>query len=147
MREFKTIREVFDYAIKRETDACLFYKQMASRVEKAEVRTAIKNLALDEQRHKMKLEAVRDGEIELDGEEVGSLFVEDPVEDARPYGEMSYKELLAFAIRKEAAAYQLYEKAAGLAKRKDIKELFLLLKQEETQHKLLLEVEYDQTAL
>jgi len=143
MRNFKSIREIFDYAIEREAEAHVFYKQMAPRMEKAEVRKALENFSLDEYQHKIRLEAFRDKEVEPCIEEVGNLYLADSIEDVKPYAEMSYTELLAYAIRKENEAFRLYEEAAGLSKRKDVKELFLLLRQEEAQHKLKLEVEYD----
>ncbi|MHC4288101.1 MAG: ferritin family protein, partial [Planctomycetota bacterium] len=59
--------------------------------------------------------------------------------------EMSYKELLAFAIKQEDAAQKLYAKLAQVTKRDKVKELFTLLAQEEARHKLNLEFEYDLT--
>ena len=143
MKNFKSIREIFDYAIEREVEAQFFYKQIAPRMKKAEVREAIKNFAVDEYRHKVRLEAARDGVIGLAKEEVGDLFIANSIKEVKPYAEMSYKELLAFAIKKEDEACELYGRTAQLARREDVKELFLLLAQEEAQHKLKLEVEYD----
>ena len=117
-RYLRTIRDILDYAIEQEEEANRFYKHLAQDVEKEELRAVLEDFAIDEARHKLRLEGVRDGE-------------------------MDYKELLAFAIKKEAKAEQLYTKLAQLTKREHIKELFTLLAQEEARHKFNLEFEYD----
>ena len=58
---------------------------------------------------------------------------------------MSYPELLEFAIQKEAHAEQLYLKLAAATKRDKVRDMFTLLAQQEAQHKLNLEIEYDLT--
>ena len=142
-RYLRTVRDVLDYAIEQEDEAVKFYKHLAQDVEKPELRAALEDFALDEARHKLRLEGVRDGEIELTPEEIGSLDLADTLEAVTLRRNMSYKELLAFAIKKEVEAEQLYTKLAQLTKRRVFKELFTLLAQEEARHKFNLEFEYD----
>jgi len=134
---------VLDYAIEQEDEAHRFYKHLAQDMEKAEMRAALEDFAVDEARHKLRLEAVRDGDIELTPEEVGSLDLADTIQGVTLRRNMSYKELLAFAIKNEAKAEQLYTKLARLTKRQSMCRLFTLLAQEEARHKFNLEFEYD----
>jgi rubrerythrin len=143
MKNFKTIRDILDYAIEKEAEANSFYNHLAQDVEKAELRAELENFAVDELQHKLRLEAVRDGRIELTEEEIGSLHIAESIDDVKLRRNMSPKELLAYAIKQEDAAQRLYSQMAQLAKQDDVKELFTLLAQEEAQHKLNLEIEYD----
>ena len=129
MKNFQTIRDILDYAIEKEAEANSFYNHLAQDVKKAELRAELENFAIDELQHKLRLEAVRDGRIEVHRAMI--MIDESP------------KELLAYAIKQEDAAQRLYSQMAQLAKRDDVKELFTLLAQEEARHKLNLEIEYD----
>ena len=143
MKNFQTIRDILDYAIEKEAEANSFYNHLAQDVKKAELRAELENFAVDELQHKLRLEAVRDGRIELTEEEIGSLHIAESIDDVKLRRNMSPKELLAYAIKQEDAAQRLYSQMAQLAKRDDVKELFTLLAQEEARHKLNLEIEYD----
>ena len=142
-QHLRSIRDILDYAIEKEAEANSFYNHLAQDVEKAELRAELENFAVDELQHKLRLEAVRDGRIELTEEEIGSLHVAESIDDVKLRRNMSPKELLAYAIKQEDAAQRLYSQMAQLAKQDDVKELFTLLAQEEAQHKLNLEIEYD----
>ena len=141
----RTIEDIIEYAIEQEAKANSFYNHLAQDVEKAELKQALKNLAVDEFQHKLRLEGVRDGQVELTEEEIGSLHIAESIDDVKLRRNMSYKELLAYAIKKEDAAQKLYTKLAHMTKRPKIKEVFDLLAQEEARHKLSLEIEYDLT--
>jgi hypothetical protein len=81
----------------------------------------------------------------LQDEEFGSLDIADLLRDIKLHRNMSYKELLAYAIKKENQAYRLYSQLANSAKEPVIGQMFAHLAQEEAQHKLKLEIEYDLT--
>jgi rubrerythrin len=93
--------------------------------------------------HKLKLEAVKAGEIKLEQEEIGDLDLADTVEEVWVYSEMKYQEMLVLAMNRELKAFELYCSLAKMSTQEDLKETFLLLAQEEEQHKLKLELEYD----
>ena len=144
MKQFlRTIEDILDYAIEQEDEANSFYTHLAQDVQKAELREALKSFAADEFQHKLHLEGVRDGQVELTPEEVGSLNIAEHLKSVPLRANMNYKELLALAIKKEEKAEQLYLKLAQVTKRPKVKELFTLLAQEEARHKLNLEIEYD----
>ena len=58
---------------------------------------------------------------------------------------MSYSDVLIFAMKKEKLAYKLYLDLAEKMRNRQLKDMFLLLAQEEAQHKLRFELEYDLT--
>ncbi|MBM4102629.1 MAG: hypothetical protein FJ263_01060 [Planctomycetes bacterium] len=145
MTPFNSIRDILNYAIEDESRAQSFYEKLAGIAKKEDVKAALTKFALDELRHKLRLEGVRDGDVIFEDEEVGSLGIANTIQEVKPHADMSYKELLAFAMRKENQAYRLYSQLAQSAKEPHIRELFTHLAQEEAQHKLKLEIEYDLT--
>ena len=145
MTHSDSFRRILDYAITQETEAHEFYKKLSKQVEKFDLQEKLKNFALDEFQHKIHLEAVRDGQVSINPDEVGSLEIAESLIDIQPHDDMKYDEILALAIRKEHAAQQLYTKLANASQKPEIKQLFTLLAQEEAKHKLALEIEYDLT--
>jgi rubrerythrin len=143
MRHLRSIEEILDYAIERESEANVFYKNLAPLVNKPDVRKAIENFALDEYRHKLHLEAVRDGEIIFTDDEIGSLELADGLDDIKLRAGMTYTELLAYGIKREDKAHRFYTQLAQRSKQKVARELFTQLAQEEAHHRLSLEFEYD----
>lgn len=144
MGNFNSVRDILDYAIQEETQAKIFYDKLAESVKKEEVRAAIKKFATDELRHKLRLEGVRDGDVVLQDEEIGSLGIADSLKkEVKLHVDMTYKELLAYAIKKEHQAFQLYSQMAQRIRDPILQEMFTHLAQEEAEHKLKLEIEYD----
>lgn len=142
----RTIEDILDYAIEQEEQANSFYTHLAHDVQKADLRDALQQFAADEFQHKLRLEGVRKGEVELTPEEIGTFHIAEHIGKVKPREDMSYKELLAFAIKKEAEAEKFYLKLAEVTKHPEWKDLFTLLAQEEARHKFNLEIEFDLTA-
>ncbi len=116
---------------------------MSQDVDKPETQNKLSYFALDEFQHKIRLEAVRDGDKMLCQEEVGSLNIADYVDDIEPTPDMTYTDILALAMKREKASFRLYSNLAAISKHEETRDVFLLLAQEEAQHKLHLEIEYD----
>ena len=58
---------------------------------------------------------------------------------------MSYVELLVVGMKKEEKSRKLYSDLASIAQKQELKDMFLKLAQEEAEHKLRFELEYDLT--
>lgn len=144
-RKFSSIDEVLEFAIDRESEAHLFYVRVADMVKSPELVKVLKELATEEVEHRVKLEAVKAGEAAIEEEEVGSLNIADYLPDVEPHPNMNHTELLVVAMKKENLSYKLYTDLAALAQKKELKDLFLKLAQEEAEHKLRFELEYDWT--
>ncbi len=143
MRKFGSVNEVLDFAIERENEACLFYARLAGTVKKPELVKALRVFVTEEVGHRIKLEAVKAGEAAIGEEEVSNLNIADYESDVEPHPNMSYIELLIVAIKKENLSIQLYTDLAAISHTKELRNIFLKLVQEETEHKLRFEFEYD----
>ena len=139
MKTFRSVDEVLDFAINAEIEVHNFYMKLSDFVENSEMAKVLSDLALDELEHKAKLETVKAGEIEIDEEEIGNLGITDNVKDVIPDAKMSHIDLLLMGIKKEEAARKLYTDLSTIAQG----DMFLKLAQEEAEHKLRFELEYD----
>jgi rubrerythrin len=143
MPTFNSVGDILDFAIAREAQSHEFYVRLASRVARPDVRQVIRNFAIDELQHKLRLEAIKAGKASFLDEEVGDLGITETVAEVTPEPEMSYADLLVFAMKREKAAFRLYTNLASVAGRTEYRDTLLKLAQEEAQHKLRLEIEYD----
>ena len=143
MKEFESFQEVIDFAINEEIKAMKFYKMLSDYVEEPEIAEALYNLAKVESGHRKKLEAIKAGWITLENEEVGDLGITSQVEDVEPDAKMDYIDLLKIGMKKEEASCKLYIDLAKKTQIKEIRDIFLKLANEEAQHKMRFELEYD----
>lgn len=143
-RDLKTFDKIIAFAIAREADAEAFYRDLAGKVTQDDVRTLLEEFAEEERMHKDKLEKVHAGQIGvLSGHPAPRFNAPIDISPARPHPDMSLTEALAFAIKKEKAAYRLYLDMAVDAPTEDLMEVFLNLAREEANHKVRFEIEYD----
>ena len=147
MEHFESAEDVLDFAIEREAEAQDFYMKLAERMENPKIREVFEKFATEEMGHKMKLEAVKHGEILLGQRDVMSLGIADYVVDVEPSPDMDYTEALVLAMKKEKAAYRLYLDLAAVAEDEELTDMFLLMAQEEAKHKLRFEIEYDDVVM
>jgi rubrerythrin len=144
-KKFGSVNEVLDFAIAREVEAYDFYMKLAALAQRPQTVKVIKDLAVEERQHKIRLEAVKAGEIVIEEEEIGDLGIAGYIEDVKPTAGMSYTELLVLAMKKENKSYRLYTDLAAVAHTKELRDIFSRLAQEEAEHKLRFEFEYDLT--
>ena len=145
MKRFRSVNEILDFAIAKEMEAYRFYKELAEWVEREEVAKLFEEFSEEELRHKKKLEAIKAGKVIIQEEEVGSIEIADSIEATEPDVNLSYTKALIVAMQREKKAFRLYTNLAILYQDQEIKDILLKLAQEEAQHKLYLEVEYELT--
>ena len=143
MTKFKSIDDALDFAISREIEAQAFYMKLADIVETPEMAKVFSSLAWEESEHKAKLQAVKAGKITIDEEKVGNLGITNHVKSVEPYSKMSYVDMLIVGMKKEEKSRKLYSDLAEVNQTQELKEMFLKLAQEEAEHKLRFEIEYD----
>lgn len=143
--DFNTIDEILDFAIGRENEAIQLYKDLAGKVEKPEMRKVLLGFIREEQEHRIKLEDVKAGGVVLSDEEMGNLDIADDIEGGEARPDMSYADILVFAMKKENASIQLYTDLAKVVQDEELKDMFMWLAQEEAEHKLRFKMEYDLT--
>ncbi len=78
-------------------------------------------------------------------EEVGSLGIAESIEAGEPKVNLTYAQALVVAMQREKNAFRLYTRLASAFREPNVKDILSKLAQEEAQHKLQLEIEYDLT--
>ena len=143
-----TVDEILDYAIDQEQQAADFYAGFAARAEKAGMKKLLLEFAEEEKRHKERLLAVRTGERKLTPEkEVLDLKVSDYLVEVDASDNISFQDALIVAMKRERAAFQLYNDMAEKITDGNLKQVFVGLAKEEAKHKLFFETEYEEHVL
>lgn len=145
MQKFSSANEVLDFAIEREEEAAQFYTDLGSKMEKSFMREVFEDFAKEEQGHKAKLLAVKEGKLLISAEsKITDLGIGDYLVDVEPVKDMGYQQALVVAMKKEKAAFKLYSHLAAITDDDSLRSLFQSLAQEEAKHKLRFELEYDE---
>ena len=145
MKQFKSIDEILDFAINAEQEAVDFYTDLAENANNKEMEKIFKQFAKEEMGHKSRIMNIKEtGAYKAPKEEISDLKIADYTVDVVPTSNMRYDEALVVAMKKEKAAFKLYNDLANRAHDEEMKELFFSLAQEESKHKLRFEVEYDE---
>ncbi len=148
MSDFSTVDEILDYAIEMEQAAVDLYSQIAEKAATDVARKVFLGFAAEERGHKSKLVAVKAGKKFVgSAKAVQDLKIADYTNDIVLSATPSYEDILLFAMKQEKQAFRMYTDLAARVDRDDLRELFLLLAQEEAKHKLRFEVEYDEHCL
>lgn len=142
---YHTFNEVLDYAIDREINSRLYYLALEQKACSSELRKLLRRLADEEQGHQRKLAQVKQGQFKMLNGDMPDidLGIAGSLSEALPHPEMSIVEALQVAMMKEKFAYRLYHELALVAETEELKEVFLVLAHEEANHKVRLELEYD----
>ena len=143
MSKFKSFDDILDYAISREIEAHKFYLELADFVEQPEMAKIFSDLASEELEHETKLQGIKAGQIRIEKENIGNLGITDHVKSIEPHAKMSYVDMLVVGMKKEEASRKLYADLAKVTQKQELQEIFLQLAQEEADHKLRFEIEYD----
>lgn len=148
MKEFNNIDDVLDYAIEMEQKSIDFYKELANKASSSEMKETFMRFVEEEIKHKAKLVKIKEEKIFNIGEEkIKELNISEYVERTEPSSNMTYQEALILAMKREKAAFRLYSKLANQTANPELSNLLLNLAQEESKHKLMFEIEYDEVIL
>lgn len=148
MKEFGSIDDIIDFAIKEEQGAVDFYTDLAGKMDKPWMKEVFLEFAEEEKGHKEKLLAAKERkEILATVEKVPDLKIADYLVEVEPDKEMDYQHALVLAMQKEKSAFKLYTNLAQRSTDSNLKNMFLALAQEEAKHKLRFEIEYDDNVL
>ena len=146
--EFQSVDQVLDYAISKEEEAAVLYTELAERSERPGMRDAFLEFAHEEEGHIRHLESIRAGELPaLTVRQVKGLGIAEHVSAQQPSPDTTYPEALAFAIKAEQAANELYSALAEATDDPNVSTIFTILADEEAEHKRRVELEYDEVVL
>lgn len=142
---YHTFEQVLDYAIDREINSRLYYLALAQKACSSELRLLLQRLADEELSHQKKLARVKRGQFKILNGDMPDidLGIAGSLSEATPHADMSVIEALQVAMMKEKFAYRLYHELALAAESEELEEIFLVLAHEEANHKVRLEIEYD----
>ncbi len=148
MEDLTTVDGILDFAIRQEQEAADFYAGFADQADSPAMKMTFEEFAKEERKHKAKLLAVKGGERQLFlSGKVQDLKIGDYLVEPSQDGPLDYQGALILAMKKEKAAFRLYNDLAGLTEDEGLRDLLLGLAQEEAKHKLYFEVEYDDRIL
>jgi rubrerythrin len=148
MDVMKSVDAILDFAVAREEESAEFYTNMAAKVENIVMCKVFQEFAREEQGHKAKLLAIKQGKLLLPAaRKVADLKIADYVVDVVPNPEMNYQQALILAMKKEKASFMLYTQLAETTDDANLRATFSALAQEEAKHKLRFEIEYDENVL
>ena len=150
MSDLSSVNEILDLAINEEQKAADFYTDLATKLDKPAMKSIFEGFAKEEMGHKTKLEAVKSGQKLVPwAKKVADLKIGDYLVDvdAEDTAQLDYQKALIIAMKKEKAAFRLYNDLASKTDDVEVKDLLLGLAQEEAKHKLRFEIEYDDMVL
>jgi rubrerythrin len=143
-----TFEEILDFAIGQEEQAAAFYADLATRAQKAGMKDILMDFSREEQRHKERLLAVKQGDHTLTPDkQVVDLKLSDYLVEVDASADISYQDALIVAMKRERAAFQLYSDMAEKVQDDELQSIFVGLAKEEAKHKLFFESEYDERVL
>lgn len=148
MKEFENMNDILDFAICNEQTAFEFYTGLAKNARNEDMKNTFEKFAQEEIGHKAKLLKVKEeGLFSHEAVKVTDLKIADYLDKVEASPNMSYQDALVLAMKREKAAFRLYTKLAAKTSNPALENLFLALAQEESKHKLMFELEYDEFIL
>lgn len=148
MKPFNNIDDILDFAIEMEQKSIEFYNDLAQKAKTEDMKQTFYTFVEEEIKHKAKLIKIKEDKIfNLGQENIHELNIANYLEKTEPTENMSYQEALILAMKREKAAFRLYTKLAGQTSNPEFAKLFRSLAQEESKHKLMFEIEYDEVIL
>jgi rubrerythrin len=146
--DLKSFGEIIEFAISREEAAIKVYGDMSEQAQSSGLKELLLELQGEEKNHKELLENISDAQIQaFEIKEVPDLKISDYLTDEKPKEDITFQKLLVFAAKKEQEAVDLYSNLEQNADDAELKKLFQFLVQQEKNHKLKLETEYEKRVL
>jgi len=139
---------VVQFALEKEKEAVEFYNECADTSTRSGMKQAFQEMAHEEEHHVKMLENFTPKKTEsLRIKDMPNLKISDYLVNMKFTPDMKYQDLLILAMKREDAAYALYNNLATQSSDESIVKLFQILAQEELKHKNRLEKEYDEVVL
>ena len=143
-----TFEEIIKFAVKREETAYRLYKTAAERAQSIAARKMFEEMAAEEAGHKHSFENLTLGQAENHTfSRHADMKLAEYMADMPFREDMSYPEILRFALKTEENAYKLYAAAAEMTDDPKLKKLLLVLADVEKGHKARIEAMYDEKVL
>ncbi len=146
--EYSNFEDIIQFAIQREEDACRAYGEMSQKAETPGLKELLLELQTEEEKHKELLQGITSTDTgSLETHKVIDLKISDFLTEEPPSPDMTFQDLLILAAKKEQEAVDLYTSMKASVNSDELKKLFDFLVEQEKEHKLKLEMEYEKYVL
>ena len=148
MEKFITLDEVIKFAIEREDTAYNLYKRAEELSTTIAAKKMFAELAAEEATHKDVFSKIDEDKAEshklctLPEASIAKYLTDVPFR-----ADMSYQEILTFALKTEENAYQLYKAAAGMTDDERLQKVLMNFADVELGHRRRLEMIYEERVL
>lgn len=148
--EFQNYQAIVDFAIEKEIEAARFYEEAAASESREETRQMFLDFAGEEKKHQYLLQHLDcKGECAVVTQDyqfkwIRDLKRSDLMVDIIWHENMSYRDILILAMKREEKALQLYNELLRCSETETTRNIFKILCQEEARHKLGLEKLFDE---
>jgi rubrerythrin len=143
-----TIEQILEQAIRFEEQAYDFYIGAVDMVKQPHIKDTLKDLAAEEAKHKEKLRALREGNIEsliaIPQREVQDLKLAEYLVVPPLAEDATFQDVLVVAMHREKSSHEFYSTVASITDDESAKTLLEFLAQEELVHKNKVEALYDE---
>ncbi len=140
--------DFIQFAIQREEDAYRAYGEMSEISETPGLKELLLELQAEERKHKELLQGITSMDIgNLETHKVIDLKISDFLTEEPPTPDMTFQDLLIFAAKKEQQAVELYTSMKNAVNSAGLKKMFDFFIEQEKEHKLKLETEYEKYIL
>lgn len=146
--KFITLEEVIAYAVEREDTAYRLYKRAAELSTSISAKKMFEELAAEEATHKDVFIKIDEKKAEnhklctLPEASIARYLVDVPFRE-----DLSYSEIITYALKTEENAYQLYKAAAGMTDDPKLQKVLMSFADVELGHRRRLEAVYEERVL
>lgn len=145
---FISLKEVIEFAIEREEAAYQMYKRAATLTESPSARKLFEELAQEEATHKEVFARIDPARIpDLEQCRLPEASIGQYLKDVPFHPQMNYQEILAFSLKAEESAYQLYKATAGMTEDPTLQKTLLTFAEVELGHRRKIEALYEEKVL
>ncbi len=143
-RDVSSIKGVIEFALEKEAESQGLYQILARQCDSERAAEIFNELAAEEGKHHKALSNLDPRQLgDIKFGEVLDLKISDYLHDISYSPDMTYQDIMVFAMKSEEHSHHLYQGLATHSEDPDLKQIFELLAAQEARHKLKLETEYD----
>ncbi len=143
----KSYKDILAMAVENEVEAHEFYKAAAEKIQDKNLKKTFEDLAEEETKHKVLLQGYLENDMKtMKFKENKDFQLSETVEEKTLTTDMSFKDAIALAMKKEEEAMNMYRQFAEASEDDKQRETFEELVKMEQQHKTRLEDIYSNAA-
>ena len=143
-----TFQDIISFAIEWEKDSAKLYEEMGKLGKKPNIKAMFKEFEKEEAKHKEVLERLTPEKLtKAKQKTIIDLKISDYLIDMTFKPDMNYQDTLIIAMKREEKAVKMYSDMLAKIDDPEAQKLIQFLIDEEANHKLRLETEYDENVL